>query len=789
MKEFINSLIKPLLYEQDTKSVGIFGGSFKPPTKGHLEVVQTALQQYPNLDEFYIVVGSGIRDGITQEESLRIWEIYKKFLPSNVKVITAKSPFTWIKDYIKANPTQDITVFVGTREGSEEDIQDFQQRKDFVERYSDTLEVVNIITQGSISGTKARQAAKISPEELYKYLPDELTYSNRLEIFNLVRGVVHESFIPDQYFDKIEYYTQYYRNLTPSNISVERIGDKIEISGVQQPLMENATYSSNIDIKQEIAKLTKHMLDQGKNILPLPKLVLRNGDKENAGKFLGKTAYYDPNSMEIVLYTEGRHPKDIVRSYAHEMVHHIQNLEDRLGNIATTNTTEDDHLDRIEQEAYLDGNMTFRNWTDSLQEGKQVGPLYHYTSADGLKGIIQSNRINASEENYLGNELYYVSFTRNKNFHNKGQNFNVKTDYRITLDGDKLSNRYKIKPFAYIPGWDYTDNWEYDWLEDEPENVARDFFNGTGDYDEQEERISFKGGNGGIDNIKNYILAVDKVEDLQEKKNKDPFGLNQYARELAQGLEEQLVMEGRYDALAAQLTRISINLVKNAYKKSGATKNGTYLGKKIYYREGENVPNIVDNDQKSILFLQIPDDLPTPLKSTPPLTFYYTLKVQFVEGLDGYNYGADAFSDEDNSIIEVRLEIDPKNIPSSLNDIYMDVIDAIRHEIEHFTQGGENVIASKTLPSDMSIRQKIQTGELPAKEYFLLKKEIPAMLQGLYLKAKKSKQPFNQVVDSYLDRWKSIKDENGNPYITEEDKQEILKTWRTYLPSLSLPQI
>ena len=97
MKEFINSLIKPLLYEQDTKSVGIFGGSFKPPTKGHLEVVQTALQQYPNLDEFYIVVGSGVRDGITQEESLRVWEIYKKFLPSNVKIVGVKSPFSWIK--------------------------------------------------------------------------------------------------------------------------------------------------------------------------------------------------------------------------------------------------------------------------------------------------------------------------------------------------------------------------------------------------------------------------------------------------------------------------------------------------------------------------------------------------------------------------------------------------------------------------------------------------------------------------------------------------------------------
>jgi hypothetical protein len=159
------------------------------------------------------------------------------------------------------------------------------------------------------------------------------------------------------------------------------------------------------------------------------------------------------------------------------------------------------------QENYADG---------KVDEAKQVGNLYHYTSAEGLKSILTSNSLKTSQENYLGKELQFVSFTRNKNFHNKGQNFNVKTDYRITLDGDKLSSKYKIKPFAYIPGWDYTDNWEYDWLEDEPESVRRDFFNATGEYDEQEERISFKGSNGSIPNIKDYILKVDKVSDLQE---------------------------------------------------------------------------------------------------------------------------------------------------------------------------------------------------------------------------------------------------------------------------------
>ena len=106
----------------------------------------------------------------------------------------------------------------------------------------------------------------------------------------------------------------------------------------------------------------------GMNIIPLPKVIFKHGDEENAKQFLGKTAYYDPEAMEIVLYTEGRHPKDIVRSFSHEMIHHIQNLEGRLGNVATTNTLEDDHLDKIEQEANLNGTMTFRNWTDSLNE-------------------------------------------------------------------------------------------------------------------------------------------------------------------------------------------------------------------------------------------------------------------------------------------------------------------------------------------------------------------------------------------------------------------------------------
>jgi hypothetical protein len=110
------------------------------------------------------------------------------------------------------------------------------------------------------------------------------------------------------------------------------------------------------------------MLDQKMNIVPLPEVKLRKDDVA-ANNFFGKTAYYDPNNKEIVLYVKGRHNKDIVRSFSHEMVHHMQNIEGRLKTYGTTNTNEDDSLLEIEKEAYLIGNITFRNWEDSLKNG------------------------------------------------------------------------------------------------------------------------------------------------------------------------------------------------------------------------------------------------------------------------------------------------------------------------------------------------------------------------------------------------------------------------------------
>ena len=152
---------------------------------------------------------------------------------------------------------------------------------------------------------------------------------------------------------------EYYGQIPWNKLSVTNLYDKDNLN-------ENTTYANYIDYKQQIKDLTKHMLSLDLNITPLPKVIFKHNDVSNAKDFFGKTAYYVPSTQTIVLYTEGRHPKDVARSFSHEMIHHIQNLEGRLGNINTTNTNEDEELDMIESEAYLRGNMIFRNWTDSI---------------------------------------------------------------------------------------------------------------------------------------------------------------------------------------------------------------------------------------------------------------------------------------------------------------------------------------------------------------------------------------------------------------------------------------
>jgi hypothetical protein len=543
-------LIEGLLPEEEKRQIAVYGGGFKPPTAGHFEVVKTALEKNPNIDKFIILIGGKERDGISPDESLLIWDIYKKYLPVKVEIqISSKPPIRAVYNYAKEHPDEEVLFVIGAREGNEEDFKDIAARTTTLHKYPN-LRLETVVTQGGVSGTAARNASKISLDKFKRFVPSELSEEEVEEVYNIV-------------------------------------ADKI-----QEVLTENASYGQHIDVQDKIAQLTQHMIDKGMNIEPLPTLEFVDGDSENASNFFGKTAYYDPNRQHIVLYTEGRHPKDIVRSYAHEMIHHIQYLEDRLGDVSGTNTTEDDHLDKIEQEANLRGTMTFRNWTDSLneigdlsqksynweyfpkpKESKDPYFYYDFTTNSGTKyQVIFYREVLGKTVNY---DMSFVAKGKDdKGFSTDsltGDNEPFKimsTIVDITKEQIKRAGDVEFITFEPTKGKTGEEGAKDNTRSKLYKTIIKKNFpkaNVSGTDTVVVDMTAY------INNDLNEAVVGDKIEcdncdwswdikdggddlytchkcwhdntPIEERKNKDPFGLNAYARELAMGLEEEIDLE------------------------------------------------------------------------------------------------------------------------------------------------------------------------------------------------------------------------------------------------------
>jgi len=325
MNSLVKALIQPLL-EAMQNGIALVPGGFKPPTIGHFALVDE-VAKYPGVDKVIVLIGHKTRDGVTKEESKAIWDIYKKYLPSNVEIQIADnaSPISDVGSLIKNNPDTMYYPVVGIR--GEMDLGDLKRFDSMKGKYENFKPIVikSEESEDRISGTNTRAALIGGEKERFQtYLPTELSDKEKDEVWNILQ---------------------------------------------KSPIEEMYAEPSKFSYPPMIKSLTEYMLDKGMNIRPLPKVKFVDDDAENAQNFFGKTAYYDPNERVIVLYTYGRHPKDVMRSYAHEMVHHMQNCDNRLQNISTQNTNEEGDLPEIEREAYEKGNMTFRNWTDTLTEG------------------------------------------------------------------------------------------------------------------------------------------------------------------------------------------------------------------------------------------------------------------------------------------------------------------------------------------------------------------------------------------------------------------------------------
>ena len=120
--------------------------------------------------------------------------------------------------------------------------------------------------------------------------------------------------------------------------------------------------------KKLIISLIQFMVKNGYTLKPLPKVIF-DDTQQDEDVFI-KTGYYDPNNMEVYVFTNGRHIKDILRSLAHELIHHKQNVDGRLGAGSYDGETiyNDEKLQKLEEEAYLRGNIAFRTWTETINK-------------------------------------------------------------------------------------------------------------------------------------------------------------------------------------------------------------------------------------------------------------------------------------------------------------------------------------------------------------------------------------------------------------------------------------
>lgn len=123
-----------------------------------------------------------------------------------------------------------------------------------------------------------------------------------------------------------------------------------------------------------------------------------------------------------------------------------------------------------------------------ILEAKQVGKLYHFTSIKNLKRIKECDCLIGRRYGINADRgSYFISTTRDKNLH-KSFPVGVAVEVRITLDGDKLSDKYKIFPFNFF----------------KDEGLAAFML------DEKEERIDL-GKRPSLQNLSNYILAIDEM--------------------------------------------------------------------------------------------------------------------------------------------------------------------------------------------------------------------------------------------------------------------------------------
>jgi len=685
MNSLTKVLLEDLLDADNKKVTAIYGGGFKPPTKGHFDVVAKASEQNPEIDDILIYVGGGERDGISQGESIQIWELYKKYLPIKTIIEPVNAPVGSILRYAKEHPEEKILWIIGARENNPEDFADIASRTRTLEKYPN-LQLRVIQTSGGVSGTAARNAVKDNNKEQFFHLIPDIP--EKEQVWDIVSPVVKEEKITE---------------VGEANLSPYK-WEEVDADGywIYTRFVTDSETQYDVDLKS-----TNYIDDNLKN--------LRTIEIEFSAKLKGA----EGGSAKIVvnkgeLYRVMTTVADIVKKYI---------KKSKAQAIIYSPSKKSDEEDFGVQRDNL-----YRAFISKAFPGtkfEKIGNLILATLPNTINELVTDTEVicdNCGWEWPIadgGKDLYICHKCGHDNNPDLQESKNIfKT---ILKDGETiyLELKYSMQERDYtslsVIAYDSNNN-----------KIGAAYFNS----DETDKKMVISAADTSIKDTWRRKGVASSIYDLIKKqgykivpsKSQSDDGVKFTDKYFKQNeinpstkLKSNIINEGRYDSISRQLASYTLKGWKDDFEHNEPTG-------RVEFAVGP------DGD------LEYED-----------LKFSYKGVAVFA-GIQTYSYNGSAklISGE----IKITYSIPKSMLPQGWEKIYMDLISVIRHEIEHLTQGGTNVKPGKEI-LDLPLRRLVI--KYPdTLRYILLPSEKDANVQGLYLKAKKSRRPYAEVVDEYI---------------------------------------
>tara|TARA_R110000822_G_scaffold106761_1_gene235143 strand:+ start:167 stop:904 length:738 start_codon:yes stop_codon:yes gene_type:complete len=241
---------------------------------------------------------------------------------------------------------------------------------------------------------------------------------------------------------------------------------------------------------------------------------------------------------------------------------------------------------------------------------------------------------------------------------------------------------------------------------------------------------------------------------------------------------KQIIVEGMYDKLTGKITKDLIRELKRAIIAGMGDKSYKGYTVRENPKKGYNVLAMLEDEVNTI---EIGDYADT----VSGVNLSVDLKYKLTDDVEPGKFYINGFADEIMwSNLELLLATNPKDGVNILSKINSYIRETIRHEIEHFTQRGDNVKAGKFIRNNKAMRAKIKANKEIGYKYLILPDEVDANIHGLYARAKNKKKPYQKVVDSYLDSFVDLGD------ITPEQRDIVYNAWKSRIPRIGgIPEL